>query len=158
MATRRGMVDPKTRARDHASMSEYRAPRDVICAWVDAFNRRDADAASALYHPDAVNTQFAAGGPVSGRGAIRDGLAEFFRAFPDSFTRTENLVVEGEWAALEWSGGATWRAAFAGHPPNGRSFTLRGCGFFRIVNGLIVEQRGYWDRATWFGQLGIPLE
>jgi ketosteroid isomerase-like protein len=26
------------------------SPRDVVLAWVDAFNRRDADAAATLYH------------------------------------------------------------------------------------------------------------
>jgi len=42
--------------------------------------------------------------------------------------------------------------------PNGRTFTLRGGGFFRVTEGKIVFQRGYWDKATWFGQLGIPLD
>ena len=42
-------------------------------------------------------------------------------------------------------------------PPNGRSFTLRGCGFFHVTDGKILYQRGYFDKATWFGQLGIPL-
>src|SRR5437660_7096224 len=45
------------------------SPRDVVLAWVDAFNRRDAPAAAALYHDDAVNTQVAAGGPTVGRQA-----------------------------------------------------------------------------------------
>ena len=47
---------------------------------------------------------------------------------------------------------------FAGHAPTGRSFTLRGCGFFQIVDGKIRSQRGYWDRATWFNQLGLPVD
>jgi hypothetical protein len=25
------------------------------------------------------------------------------------------------------------------------------------VSGRIQFQRGYWDEATWFGQLGIPF-
>jgi len=45
-----------------------------------------------------------------------------------------------------------------GQPANGRSFTLQGCGFFQVSGGKIKFQRGYWDKATWFGQLGIPLE
>jgi steroid delta-isomerase-like uncharacterized protein len=80
-----------------------------------------------------------------------------FAAFPDSFTHVENLFEAGEWAMLEWSGGATWRGEFAGMPPNGKTFTLRGCGFFHVVDGQIKYQRGYWDRATWFKQLDIPV-
>jgi steroid delta-isomerase-like uncharacterized protein len=131
-------------------------PRELVLAWVDAFNRRDAEAAAALYHPHAVNHQVAAGDPVVGRAAILENLRGFFHAFPDSVTRIENLFVDGEWAMLEWSGGATWTGEFAGHPPNGHAFTLRGCGFFHVVDGRIEFQRGYWDRATWFGQLGLP--
>jgi len=26
-----------------------------------------------------------------------------------------------------------------------------------VVEGKIKFQRGYWDKATWFGQLGLPL-
>jgi hypothetical protein len=42
--------------------------------------------------------------------------------------------------------------------PTGKSFKLRGCGFFQIVNGNIKLQRGYWDKLTWFNQIGIPVE
>ena len=50
-------------------------PREVVEAWVAAFNRRDADAAAALYHDDAVNIQVAEGTPTVGRRAMRDGFA-----------------------------------------------------------------------------------
>jgi steroid delta-isomerase-like uncharacterized protein len=134
-----------------------RAPKEVILAWVEAFNRRDAHAVASLYHDGATNHQVAAGEPVVGREAILRDAASFFRAFPDSFTRVENLFQDGDWVMLEWSGGATWRGEFAGLPPNGRAFTLRGCGFFHIAEEKIRFQRGYWDRAAWFSQLGIPL-
>jgi steroid delta-isomerase-like uncharacterized protein len=133
-------------------------PKEVIEAWVTAFNARDAAAAVALYHEDATNEQVAVGEPLVGHVAIFADLSAFFRAFPDSYTHMVNLFQDGEWAILEWSGGGTWRGAFADMEPNGRPFTLCGCGFFRVMEGKIVFQRGYWDKATWFGQLGIPLE
>jgi hypothetical protein len=34
---------------------------------------------------------------------------------------------------------------------------LRGCGFFRVVDGNIVFQRGYWDKSTFLRQHGLPL-
>ena len=133
-------------------------PREVVLAWVGAFNRRDADAAAALYHAYAVNHQVAAGDTMVGRETIREDFHDFFRAFPDSVTHVETLFTDGEWAILEWSGGATWLGDFAGRRPNRRAYTLRGCGFFHVVNGLIEFQRGYWDKATWFDQLGIGTE
>jgi hypothetical protein len=57
---------------------------------------------------------------------------------------------------LEWEGGGTWRE-FAGRQPNHRPFKLQGSGFFHVVNGKIKFRRGYWDKAAWFAQLGIPL-
>ncbi|HEY6751418.1 MAG TPA: ester cyclase [Rubrobacteraceae bacterium] len=134
-----------------------KTPREVIQDWVAAFNQRNAHAAVQLYHEDATNFQVALGDPTVGREAILDDLLSFFHAFPDNFTDVENLFEEGEWAILEWFGGGTWRGEFAGMSPNGRSFKLHGCGFFYITDGRIRFQRGYFDKATWFGQLGIPL-
>ena len=132
-------------------------PREVIEEWVNAFNTRDAARAAALYHDDATNWQVAAGPPVVGNHAIKQDLTEFFLAFPDSVTNIENLFEDGQWAMLEWSGGATWQGEFAGMPPNGGAFTLQGCGFFHVIDGKIKYQRGYWDRTTWFKQLRIPV-
>jgi hypothetical protein len=41
--------------------------------------------------------------------------------------------------------------------PSPREVVLQGCGFFRVVGGRIRLQRGDRDRATWFGQLGLPV-
>lgn len=114
-------------------------PRTRVEAWVAAFNQRDADALAAMYHPEAVNHQVALE-PVAGREAIRRMFAEGFAA-AEMVCIPENLLADGEWAALEW------------RDPLG----LRGCGFFRVVDGLIVQQRGYWDRLTFLRQHGLPL-
>lgn len=34
---------------------------------------------------------------------------------------------------------------------------LRGCGFFRVKDGKIVFQRGYWDKLTFLSLHGLPL-
>ena len=95
-----------------------------------------------------------------------ESFTAFFQSFPDSYTpskrrcscRVENIFEDGEWAIIEWSGGGTLVGEFAGQAPTGRSFMLRGCGFFHIVDGKIRFQRGYWDKATWFKQLGLPVD
>jgi ketosteroid isomerase-like protein len=45
-------------------------PRELVEAWVDAFNRRDVDALARFYSETAINYQVPAA-PVSGREAIR---------------------------------------------------------------------------------------
>ncbi len=130
--------------------------RQVVEAWCAAFNRQDADALASLYATDAVNWQVAEE-PLEGRDAIHQSFLAFFRAFPDAGFDRVNLLEDGEWAVLEWDGWGTQRGEFAGHPPSGRSFRLRGCGFFQVRDGQIICQRGYWDRASWFRPLGIPF-
>jgi hypothetical protein len=75
-------------------------PRDVVQAWIDAFNRADVGALSALYHADAVNHQVAES-PVEGREAIRAMFAAGFAA-AEMVCIPENLFEDGEWAILEW--------------------------------------------------------
>jgi uncharacterized protein (TIGR02246 family) len=77
--------------------------RQVVTKWADAFNRRDAAAAAALYHDDATNIQVSLGEPVRGQQAMRESFTEFFRAFPDSHTQVEHIFEDGEWAIiLHW--------------------------------------------------------
>jgi ketosteroid isomerase-like protein len=114
-------------------------PRDVVRAWIDAFNRADIDGLGALYHEDAVNHQVAES-PVEGRAAIRAMFAAGF-AQAEMVCIPENLFEDGEWVILEW------------RDPNG----MRGCGFFRVIDGRIAFQRGYWDKLTFLRLNGLPL-
>lgn len=115
-------------------------PREVVERWVELFNAGDADGLAALYAPDATNHQVVLDEPLRGRDAIR-------RLFEVDFERAEmtcipeNLLECGDWVALEWK------------DPRG----LRGCGFFKIEDGLIVLQRGYFDQLTFFRQQGLPV-
>jgi steroid delta-isomerase-like uncharacterized protein len=109
----------------------------------------------ACYADDATNFQVAAGAPRAGKSGIRADLASFLTAFPDSYSKVENIMSDGDWAAWEWLGGGTFLGEFMGQPPTGKPYVLRGCGFFRCENGLIQFQRGYWDKHTWFSQIGF---
>ena len=114
-------------------------PRELIRSWVEAFNRADAEALADLYADDAVNHQVAEA-PVHGRAAIRQMFVAGF-ASARMTCIVENVFEDGEWAILEW------------RDPLG----LRGCGFFHVVDGRIVFQRGYWDKLSFLRQQGLPL-
>lgn len=102
--------------------------RRTVERWLALFNAGDAAAIAQVYAEDAVNHQIAVG-PVQGRVAIAEFHRDVFASAP--VCTPINLVVDGDWAALEWV------------DPAG----FRGCGFFHVRDGLIVEQRGYWDSA-----------
>jgi len=105
-------------------------PKELLLAWIDAFNRADSKALSELYHENAVNHQVA-NEPVEGKAAIKKMFEEEF-AQADMVCVPENIFHDGEWAIMEWK------------DPNG----LRGCGFFHVVEGKIKLQRGYWDKLS----------
>ena len=115
------------------------SPRQTVEKWVEAFNAADTDTIASLYASDAVNHQVVSD-PIEGREAIR---AMFEREFAtaEMVCIVENLFEDGDWAILEW------------HDPLG----LRGCGFFRVEDGLIRFQRGYWDRLSFLRQHKLPI-
>ncbi len=115
-------------------------PKDLVKAWVDAFNRGDPDEMARFYDDNAVNHQVTRE-PVVGRATIREMFAHDF-AEAEMVCIVENIFEDGDWAILEW------------RDPLG----LRGCGFFQILNDRIVFQRGYWDKLSFLKQHGLPLE
>lgn len=114
-------------------------PRDVVASFVEAFNRADVNVLSTLYADDAVNHQVNTE-PVVGRDAIR---AMFTREFAQAtmVCIVEQILEDGEWAILDW------------RDPLGP----RGCGFFHVVDGRIILQRGYWDWLSFLRMHGLPL-
>ena len=114
-------------------------PRDIVRAWVDAFNKGDALLISDFYAENATNHQVA-NEPVTGKAAIAEMFAKEF-AGSEMVCIVENIFQDGEWAILEWK------------DPIG----LRGCGFFHVVEDKIVFQRGYWDKLSFLKAHNLPI-
>jgi len=132
--------------------------KDLLRIWIGAFERKDLKRVIECYDEEAVNFQIATGDPAVGKERIAADTAEFFRGFPDAWARVENLIGDGDWAAWEWVGGGTFLGEFHGNQPTGRPFVIHGCGFFNFRDGKIIMQRGYWDKCSWFSQVGLPIE
>nr|WP_254879704.1 nuclear transport factor 2 family protein [[Clostridium] innocuum] len=115
-------------------------PKEVICKWVDAYNNHDIEEITSLYHENATNHQVA-NEPVVGIEAIRAMFMDDF-VIEGITCIVENIFEDGQWAILEWI------------DPLG----LRGCGFFHVVNGKILFQRGYWDKLTFLKKHNLPIE
>lgn len=115
-------------------------PVDVVHKWVEYFNNADAEGLGSLYAIEAINHQVVQD-PIVGKDAITSMFTkEFQRA--KMVCIVEQILESGDWAILEWK------------DPLG----LRGCGFFRISKGLIVFQRGYWDKLSFLKIHGLPIE
>ena len=115
-------------------------PKEVVQLWVDAFNKHDVEAITTLYHENATNHQVA-NEPSGCIEAIHTMFTSEFSTV-DMTAIVENIFEDGQWAILEW------------RDPLG----LRGCGFFQVVNGKILFQRGYWDKLSFLKQHNLPIE
>jgi len=114
------------------------SPKEVVQKWIIAFNNRDNEGLAALYSETAINHQVV-NDPVMGKNAIKKMFEEGF-ALAQMICVPENIFQDGEWAILEWK------------DPLG----LRGCGFFQIVDGKIIFQRGYWDKSSFLRIHDLP--
>ena len=114
-------------------------PKERVQQWVEAFNKGDADLVASFYAEDAINHQVA-NEPVVGKAAIHEMFTNEF-ANAEMVCIVENIFQDGDWAILEWK------------DPIG----LRGCGFFKFENDLIVLQRGYWDKLSFLKAHNLPI-
>ncbi|MEY2545499.1 MAG: hypothetical protein QOG48_616 [Verrucomicrobiota bacterium] len=128
---------------------------DVINAWVAAANSHDAAEIASLYSPQA-QLLYAWGELLDGRDSITHHFDDFFRAFPN-WSKEPYSLIQGErdWAVLEWQARAAFLGPYRQNEPTGRSFHVRGCGVFHVVNGRIRLHRRYIDRRDWFQQMGL---
>jgi steroid delta-isomerase-like uncharacterized protein len=128
---------------------------------VAAVRRGDVAGLVATYHPDAVLTA------PEGRFTGRDQIRVFWRSQLEPFSDHEVSVVTtcetADTLILEWTYCATHTGPLelpggAPLPATGKRLTQRGIGVSVVVDGLITEERLYYDLAELLGQLGLLAE
>jgi predicted ester cyclase len=89
----------------------------LLAARHAAFTNRDVDGLTALYAEAIVLDSPAAGGSVTGRGAIERMYRSWFEAFPDFTLEDEHYVIEGGEIAHIATAVGTNIGGFMGLPP-----------------------------------------
>lgn len=128
------------------------APRDVVLAYVDAFNRGDLAALRALLADDAVIQG------VTGVATDWERIESVWRQLIEGYCmqlRVDEMLVDGESVAVRYVESGTFRAPAFGYAPTGRSYELVAMEFFRIHDGLITQRWGARDSAAQLRQLGV---
>lgn len=129
-----------------------RTHKDVVMAYVEAFNRGDVDALCALFAPDALVWGVLGWGPVE---AVRP----IWQALVDGLgirLEVEGIVCEGDTVAVRYTERGTSRAPFLGQAPTGRSYELVAMEWFELRGGRIHRRWGARDAAAQARQLGFP--
>jgi steroid delta-isomerase-like uncharacterized protein len=134
-------------------MPDEMSNKEVVRAYVDAFNDGDVDAVAALFDPDAQIQG------VLGRGQIENVLP-IWRALVDGFAMhltIEEMVAEGDRVAVRYTERGTFRAPFFGHAPTGKSYELVAMEWFVVQEGKIHRRWGARDALSQARQIGMPI-
>ncbi len=80
-------------------------------------------------------------------------------AFPDGEVKVVNVIVEGDWAVVEFvnrgTQTGTLHSSLGDFPPTGRSMEIRYCSVMKVNDGKVIEGRDYYDSASIARQLGL---
>ncbi|MFI7482495.1 ester cyclase [Kocuria sp. M1R5S2] len=125
-----------------------------------AINAHDVAGFTAFYAEDAVVIDPQYPEPLRGRDAIEQDVATFIKAFPDLNGRITSTLIDGPVSAVEATMTGTHTGPLAlptGEvPATGRQLEFPMAVFSRVdEQGLIVEERRYYDLATQQEQLGL---
>ena len=115
---------------------------------MERLDQRDLDGVLALCTDDAVWHGFAPE-PLDNDG-YRQAISMFLDAYPDSRFPIDDVIAEGDKAAIRHSLRGTQQAAFQNIPPTGKQVKVNAIVTFRVVNGKIAET---WLNADILGML-----
>ena len=113
--------------------------RAAVHAIVEAYNAKDLEALSALYHPDA--TYWSALSDLrKGRDSIRGHIQELFTALPNEQMSATVVIAEGDTAVAEFES--------TGRDANGVDYRIEFTEVIQFDNGRISSVTVYIDPET----------
>jgi steroid delta-isomerase-like uncharacterized protein len=134
--------------------------KDLVRRWFAELNKGNLAAADDLYAANYVLHD--PGAPPNlppGPEAVKQFLAPFVAAFPDTQGTIEDLVAEGDKVVVRFTIRGTQQGAFAGMPPTGKAVAMTGISIMRIVDGKFEEEWEIGDTMGMLQQLGaIPTQ
>jgi predicted ester cyclase len=120
---------------------------DIRALATDAFARfNESDSRDAFfdaYDRDVVLHGYP--GVLQGLEGLRAFHEALWEAFPDARLTVEDLVVEGDRAALRYRLQGTHRGPYLGVAPTGSGFDVEGLTLLRLAHGRVVEE---WHSPT----------
>ncbi|MEL6577266.1 MAG: ester cyclase [Pseudomonadota bacterium] len=125
----------------------------------ESWDLRDPERGAAVIAEDCQFEDIARGEPQVGPDGYRADYHRWREAFPDGEVKITRVIVEGDWAVVEFinrgTQTGTLRSSLGDFPPSGRFMEVRYCSVMRVANGKVVEGRDYYDSASIARQLGL---
>jgi steroid delta-isomerase-like uncharacterized protein len=134
-------------------VTEPAATRAAVERFLDALNSGDPDSIAACVTDDFHNEHTSTlGHSLRGRAAYRERLPVFLGQFAELRYDVEDLIVDGDRAAVAYRMSCRWRDP---DDPDGplRAVTIRGVFRFRVADGAIAHRVDYWDSGEFQRQI-----
>ncbi|MEU6563430.1 ester cyclase [Nocardia nova] len=135
-----------------------RTPIETVREYAEAKSRADIEAALATCRHDAVLETVPFQVVGRGRAEAAGHLAGFFRAFPDYSVELEYLHDTADLVVGAGTIRATMAGPLAGIEPTGRRFALPFACHWRVRDGLISQERFFFDFHHMCEQLGLSTD
>ena len=120
----------------------------------EAWRRLDVEALVADYAPDAVIESPMAGGTTQGLDQIKQVFQTYFVAFPNLQMEENEVVIDGQRAAVLATFEGNDVGGFMGMPPTGRRVTIPVVFLYEFKDGKIVRDRRVYDFTGVLIQVG----
>jgi steroid delta-isomerase-like uncharacterized protein len=122
-------------------------------AWEAAWDRGEVDALDALLSPG--YRRISGAGDGQSLAEFKASIVATRSAFPDLVTTVDEIVVEGDRAAICWHSTGSHERSFLGVPATKRQVTVSGATFAHFDGDLIAEEFVTWDPRALLTALGI---
>jgi steroid delta-isomerase-like uncharacterized protein len=132
--------------------------KNVIRQLIAEVDRGNLDVVDTYYSPEYVDRTPSPGRSLApGREGVRQALALFHTAFPDTRHTIDDLIAEGDRVVARISARGTHTGELFGRPPTGRVVTLTSITIYRLTDGRIAER---WTQhgVGILEQLGIAAQ
>ncbi len=126
--------------------------RRITDAWEAAWDRGDLHPLDELLDPD---YQRVGGSETQDLTQFKASIVSTRAAFPDLVTVVDEIVVEGDMAAIRWHSSGRHQHSFLGVPATKRQVAVSGATFARFEADRVVEEHVTWDPRALLSALGI---
>lgn len=121
----------------------------------EIWNAKDLSVIDELYADDLVMVQESGMGAVAGTAGYRQYVQAFLTGVPDIHMEVEEVLAEGDWAAIRFVGGGTQTGELMGIPATGRVARVVGISIARFRDGQFVENTSHLDKMALLQKLGV---
>lgn len=140
-----------------APTSDAAANKRLVRRWFDqVWNKQRGEMIETFLSPTCIaHGKAPDGGDAIGPGVFKDFHRAYLAAFPDLMIEVEDVVAEGNKAAIRWVAAGTHRGDGLGFPATHRPMRMQGMTFCTIKRRLIVEGWDSYDQHGMLQQLGM---